>query len=94
MTIPVESTGGEVLAVPVSALTMGPDGSSRVLLDPATGDEFVTVDPGLSADGYVAITPIDGSLKAGDLVVVGFEQTGGSRRLECHGDLEWVTSPE
>jgi len=31
----------------------------------------VTVTPGLSAKGFVAITPTSGTLKPGDLVVVG-----------------------
>jgi hypothetical protein len=32
------------------------------------------VEPGLSADGFVAVTPVDGTLEAGQLVVIGFEQ--------------------
>ncbi len=70
LTIPVESTNGEVLAVPVSALTLGPDGSSRVQRDRGGTAEFVTVTAGLSADGYVEITAAPGSLEVGDLVVV------------------------
>jgi peptidoglycan hydrolase-like protein with peptidoglycan-binding domain len=73
--IPVESTGGSVLAVPVSALSLSADGSSRIQRQGDTGLEYVTVKPGLSANGYVAVEPIDGSLKAGDLVVIGFDQT-------------------
>ena len=74
LTIPVQSTGDSVLAVPVSALTMGPDGSSRVQVDSGGGIELVEVTPGLSADGYVEITPATGAvLQAGDLVVIGFD---------------------
>jgi hypothetical protein len=40
--------------------------------------DFVTVRPGLSADGYVAVTAPGGELAAGDLVVVGFESKGAS----------------
>jgi hypothetical protein len=34
---------------------------------------FVTVEPGLAADGYVEVTPVDGTLEAGQFVVIGFE---------------------
>jgi multidrug efflux pump subunit AcrA (membrane-fusion protein) len=76
LTIPIESTGGAVLAVPVSALSMTTDGTSRVQTSAAGVLAFVTVEPGLSANGYVGVIPTDGSLVAGDLVVVGFEQVG------------------
>jgi hypothetical protein len=35
--------------------------------------EFVAVRTGLSADGFVSITPEQGTLSAGDRVVVGFK---------------------
>jgi hypothetical protein len=73
LTVPVESTGGSVLAVPVSAVTLSADGSSRVERDANGKREYVTVEPGLSADGYVAVRPVGSSLAAGDLVVVGEE---------------------
>ncbi len=78
LTIPVESTNGEVLAVPLSALTLGPDGSSRVQRDRGGTAEFVRVTAGLSADGYVEITAISGNLEAGDLVVVSAGQPAGA----------------
>jgi hypothetical protein len=31
------------------------------------------VKPGLSADGFIEVTPIKGTLKRGQLVVVGYE---------------------
>lgn len=71
LTIPVQSSGEAVLAVPVSALTLATDGSSRVQRDAGGSTEFITVEPGLSADGFVEIRAIDGTLTAGDLVVVG-----------------------
>ncbi len=77
MTVPIESTGGSVLAVPIGALTLSADGSSRVQRDNQGTLEFVTVEPGLSASGYVAVKPLDGTLQAGDLVVVGFDQQSG-----------------
>jgi len=73
LTVPVESTEGAVLAVPVSALSLAPDGSSRVQRATNGGLEFVRVEPGLSADGFVEVTPIEGTLEPSDPVVVGFE---------------------
>ena len=71
--IPVSSTEGEVLAVPLAALTAGPGGESRVEVDPGEGAEtmLVEVTTGLAAEGFVEITAVDGSLAVGDLVVVG-----------------------
>lgn len=77
LTVPVESTSGAVLAVPVSALTLGADGSTRVEKVTDTGTELVTVDPGLSADGYVEVAPLEGTLEAGDIVVIGLEAALG-----------------
>ena len=74
LTIPVDSSGSAVLAVPVSAVTLAADGSSRVQRSVGQSVEFVTVIPGLSSDGYVGLTVPDGALRAGDLVVVGVEQ--------------------
>jgi peptidoglycan hydrolase-like protein with peptidoglycan-binding domain len=73
LTVPIESTEAAVLAVPVSALSLAPDGSSRIQRATDGGLEFVRVEPGLSAGGFVEVTPLDGTLAAGDLVVVGFE---------------------
>jgi peptidoglycan hydrolase-like protein with peptidoglycan-binding domain len=72
LTIPIESTGGAVLAVPVSALSLAMDGSSRVQLERNGALEYVTVKPGLSAKGYVEITPAAGGLLPGQHVVVGY----------------------
>jgi hypothetical protein len=72
LTIAVESTKGEVLAVPVTALSVGADGSSRVRLQRQGGTtEFVTVEPGLAAQGLVEVRPAEGDLDPGNLVVVG-----------------------
>ncbi len=73
ITIPVQSTGKEVLSVPESAVSIGPDGSARVEVEetPGGATRFVTVRTGVSAGGYVAVTPIKGSLKAGDNVTTG-----------------------
>jgi hypothetical protein len=72
LTIRVQSTQGEVLAVPVAALSQAADGSSRVQVqEGGTRTRFVTVTPGLAAKGLVAVTPLDGNLAPGTLVVVG-----------------------
>ena len=73
LTIPIESTEGAVLAVPVSALSLAPDGSSQIRRAVDGRLESVRVEPGLSADGFVEVTPIEGTLVPRDLVVVGFE---------------------
>ena len=75
--IAVQSTKGAVLAVPLSAISVGADGNSRVQVD--RGVErgvYVAVIPGLASDGLVEVRPTKpGTLKAGDQVVVG---VGGS----------------
>jgi Putative peptidoglycan binding domain len=80
LTVPVESTGGSVLAVPVNAVTLAADGSSRIQRNNDGNLEYVIVEPGLSADGFVAVRPVDSSLSAGDLVVIGFDQEGAAPR--------------
>jgi hypothetical protein len=75
VTIPVSSTGGEVLAVPAAALSATADGSTIVQVEYDDGDlETVTVETGLAAQGLVEVAPIDGALDEGDLVVVGLER--------------------
>ncbi len=70
--MPVSSTGGEVLAVPLAALTAGPGGESRIERQGAEGaTELVTVETGLAASGYVQILSSQEPITAGDLVVVG-----------------------
>jgi peptidoglycan hydrolase-like protein with peptidoglycan-binding domain len=76
LTIPVSSTGQAVLAVPISAVSLAPDGSSRVQRSVAGRLEFLPVQPGISGDGYVAVT--GGDLAAGDLVVIGIDSGGAS----------------
>ena len=72
VTIPVKSTNGKVLAVPVAALSAGSDGSSRVEVLRDGKTELVPVKVGLSADGYAEVTPSgDVKLGEGDQVVVG-----------------------
>jgi multidrug efflux pump subunit AcrA (membrane-fusion protein) len=77
LSISVKSTTGAVLAVPSSALTIGADGSTRVqVLRSDNRTDYVDVNAGLAAQGLVEVTVRNGSLEAGDLVVVGFEGAG------------------
>ncbi len=72
VTIPISSTGGEVLAVPLAAVSAGADGGSRVEVQDADGStRLVDVVTGLAADGFVEITPRGATLEPGDRVVVG-----------------------
>ncbi len=73
--IPVSSTGGDVLAVPIAALTAGPGGEDRIeLWDPvAQTSKLIQVKTGLAAGGFAEVEGLDGTFEAGDLVVVGIE---------------------
>ncbi len=78
VTIPVGATEGEVLSVPLAALTAGAGGESRIEVvdgDPRDGESakthLVEVKLGLSAGGFVEVTPTEGKLEEGDLVVIG-----------------------
>jgi hypothetical protein len=71
LTIPVQSTKGVVTAVPVSAISLVSDGSSRVQVEQDGKLNYVTVDPGLTADGYVEVSSRNEAIKPGQLVVVG-----------------------
>lgn len=72
ISIPISSSGGEVMAVPFAALSAGSDGTARVEVERSPGTtELVEVTTGLRASGFVEINVIEGSLKPGDRVVVG-----------------------
>jgi peptidoglycan hydrolase-like protein with peptidoglycan-binding domain len=71
LTIAVKSTNGSVLAVPVSALSIGADGRSRVQVRHGSRIDLVPVDPGLAAEGLAEVRPTGRDLRPGDLVVVG-----------------------
>lgn len=100
ISVTVSSTDDEVLAVPVAAISVGPDGTSRVEVERerARGTreavtEVVEVGVGLAAQGYAEITPLGGaSIEAGDRVVVGVEtgerQTRRERASERANDDE------
>lgn len=71
--IPVGATDGEVLVVPVAALTAGAGGETRVevMREGSEEPELVIVETGLTAKGYAELIDKEGKLSAGDLVVVG-----------------------
>jgi multidrug efflux pump subunit AcrA (membrane-fusion protein) len=73
LTIPIQSTKGDVTAVPVSALSLAADGTSRIQVQNKGALEYIVVKPGLSADGFVEVIPVKGSLAPGQLVVVGYK---------------------
>lgn len=78
LTIPIESTDGAVTVAPLSALSMAADGTSRVQIEKDGALEYVAVQPGLSADGYVEVKAAAGALPPGRLVVVGYENPEAS----------------
>ncbi|MBL3699750.1 hypothetical protein [Leucobacter luti] len=72
----IESTGGEVLAVPIAAITAGPDGSSRIEIAPSQNadpdsTEMIEVELGLSAQGFVEVISDDPLVEPGAHVVIG-----------------------
>ncbi|MCL2091550.1 MAG: hypothetical protein FWH11_10215 [Micrococcales bacterium] len=68
--VPVGSTDGPVLAVPMAALSTGPDGASRVQVHDGSQTRLVEVTTGLRANGYVEIKSSKGGLSEGDLLVL------------------------
>jgi peptidoglycan hydrolase-like protein with peptidoglycan-binding domain len=75
LTIPIQSTKGTVTAVPVSALSLATDGTSRIQVQNNGALEYVAVRPGLSAHGYVEVAAEKGKLSPGTLVVVGYNSS-------------------
>ena len=74
VTITAASTDTESLVVPVAAVSSAGDGSARVsvLRAAATDPVDVPVTAGLSADGFIAVEPVNpNGLNVGDRVVVG-----------------------
>jgi hypothetical protein len=64
-------TSEPVLAVPIGAISLTAEGQPRVQVKNNQGEfEYVAVQRGLSGDGFVEVTPIAGTLKHGQLVVV------------------------
>lgn len=87
--VPVSSTGGDVLAVPAAALYSTADGSTRVEVEDEDGSlRQVTVETGLAAGGLVEITPLDGDVAEGDMVVVGRGDGSGPGGEDAEVDEE------
>jgi len=77
LTIPINSTEEAVVTVPVSAISLAADGKSRIQVEKDGRLHYTTVLPGLTADGFVQITPEKGTLEPGQLVVVGYDNSAG-----------------
>lgn len=75
VTLTAASTDTEVLVVPLAAVSTSADGTSRVTVVSGPNDAEgvdVAVVAGISADGFVAVEPVDeDALVEGDLVVIG-----------------------
>ncbi len=82
LTMPIKSTHGAVTTVPMSALSLAADGKSRIQVQRGAELQYLPVEPGLAADGFVEVKPIDGKLEAGQLVVVGNTQTENSDSMQ------------
>lgn len=75
LTIPIKSTDGAVTAVPIAAVSLAADGGSRIQVQDDKGAlAYMAVKPGLSADGFVAVTPMKGGLRPGQMVVIGYNE--------------------
>lgn len=72
-TFTAASTEAEVLVVPSAAVSSAADGQTRVQVERPDGVvDTVEVATGLSADGFVEVTPrLPGALQEGDRVVIG-----------------------
>ncbi len=82
LTLPIKSTAGAVLAVPVSALSLAADGTSRVQVSKDGALNYVTVEPGMAAEGFVEVKPKSGSLEPGQMVVIGNDFIESLNRAE------------
>ena len=72
MTVPLQTSSGKVLVVPVAALITDARRQVHVVRVDADGSQHqVAVGVGLSADGYAEVQLREGRLEAGDRVVVG-----------------------
>ncbi len=72
LTVETASTGTPVLTVPAAAVFTTASGRTLVTKALPDGRQInVTVMPGVSANGYIQVTPVDGTLVAGERVVVG-----------------------
>ncbi|MEU9361299.1 peptidoglycan-binding protein [Streptomyces sp. NPDC048301] len=79
LTVEAAASDGEVLVVPVSAVSAGVDGTTVVTVYAQGRGHRVPVRTGTSGDGYVEVTPVTtGALTTGARVIVGVEPTAGA----------------
>jgi multidrug efflux pump subunit AcrA (membrane-fusion protein) len=72
LTITAAETSGPVLSVPQAAVSAGADGQSYVfVLEAGRERRRVPVTAGVSADGFVEVSPLSDGLVVGDQVVIG-----------------------
>jgi HlyD family secretion protein len=72
LTITAATTSGPVLVVPQAAVSAGADGQSYVFVSEAGHERRrVPVKAGVSANGFVEVSPLSGGLVVGDQVVIG-----------------------
>jgi hypothetical protein len=71
LTITSAQTSGEVLVVPLSAVSAAADGKTTVTVVERSGKQTrVEVRAGVSGDGFVEVEAVAGDLQPGDQVVV------------------------
>ncbi|MFC7531527.1 peptidoglycan-binding protein [Actinoplanes sp. GCM10030250] len=71
VTVTAARSEGEVLVVPLSAVSAAADGSTVVTVADGDGAQRrVEVDAGISGDGFVEVAPVNGQLEPGDQVVL------------------------
>ncbi|AZM61425.1 MULTISPECIES: peptidoglycan-binding protein [unclassified Streptomyces] len=90
LTVDAAASEGKVLVVPVGAVSAGADVRTTVtVLREGGRRERVDVRPGISGDGYVAVTPrTRGALAPGDRVVVGVAPAASSGARDEAGSEE------
>ncbi|WP_313896156.1 peptidoglycan-binding protein [Streptomyces sp. YIM 98790] len=78
VTIEAASSAGEVLVVPVTAVSAGPDATTAVTVLREDGSrQRIEVRTGISGDGHLEVTPVGQErLEPGDRVIVGARQDG------------------
>ncbi|WP_237296799.1 peptidoglycan-binding protein [Streptomyces sp. 3211] len=75
LTISAAASAGEVLVVPVSAISSGADGRTTLTVVASGGRQTrVEIRTGMTGDGHVEVTPVAGALSPGDRVVIGVGQ--------------------
>ena len=90
ITIATKTTNGEAMIVPVNALSVRADGSTQLQIEDSPGSvRTVIVNAGLSAQGFVEIIPLQGSVKVGDRVVIGAD---GPTPTETLSQLDGTSS--